>query len=115
MNIDDIRKDFPILENRKIAYLDNSATTQKPLPVLEKIDEFYKTYNANVHRGAYSLSIEASERYENARAKIAKFINSRFREEIIFSKNASWSMIFIPFVDNFKFKFAKMFFLISSK
>ncbi len=97
MNIDDIRKDFPILENRKIAYLDNSATTQKPLPVLKKIDEFYKTYNANVHRGAYSLSIEASERYENARSKIAKFINARFPEEIIFSKNATESLNLIAY------------------
>ena len=97
MNVDDIRKDFPILENRKIAYLDNGATTQKPLPVLERINEFYKKYNANVHRGAYSLSIEASERYENARAKIAKFINARFPEEIIFSKNATEALNLIAY------------------
>ncbi len=97
MNVEDIRKDFPILENRKITYLDSGATTQKPLPVLEKIDEFYKTYNANVHRGAYSLSIEASEMYENARAKIAKFINARFPEEIIFSKNATESLNLIAY------------------
>ena len=97
MNIEDIRKDFPILENRKIAYLDNGATTQKPLPVLEKIDKFYKRYNANVHRGAYSLSVEASEMYENARAKIAKFINARFPEEIIFSKNATESLNLIAY------------------
>ncbi len=97
MNVEDIRKDFPILENRKIAYLDNGATTQKPLPVLEKIDEFYKRYNANVHRGAYSLSVEASGMYENARAKIAKFINARFPEEIIFSKNATESLNLIAY------------------
>ena len=97
MNVEEIRKDFPILENRKIAYLDNGATTQKPLPVLEKIDEFYKTYNANVHRGAYSLSIEASEMYENTRTKIAKFINARFPEEIIFSKNATESLNLIAY------------------
>ena len=97
MNVKDIRKDFPILENRKIAYLDNGATTQKPFPVLEKIDKFYKTYNANVHRGAYSLSIEASEMYENARAKIARFINARFPEEIIFSKNATESLNLIAY------------------
>ncbi len=97
MNIEDIRKDFPILENRKIAYLDNGATTQKPLPVLERIDEFYKKYNANVHRGAYSLSVVASEMYENVRAKIAKFVNARFPEEIIFSKNATESLNLIAY------------------
>ncbi len=82
-------KDFPILQNRKIVYLDSGATTQKPVQVLNSIDKFYKNYNANPHRGAYSLSIEATEEYENTRTKIAQFINAKNREEIIFTKNAT--------------------------
>ena len=90
-------KDFPLLENRKIAYLDSAATTQKPIQVLEAVDSFYKNYNANPHRGAYSLSIEATEMYENTRTKIAKFINAKHREEIIFSKNATESLNLIAY------------------
>ena len=86
------KEDFPILNNRKITYLDSGATTQKPKQVIEAIDKYYENYNANPHRGAYSLSIEATEEYENTRTKIAKFINARNREEIIFSKNATESL-----------------------
>ncbi len=93
----DIKKDFPILMDRKISYLDNGATTQKPVQVIEAINEFYKKYNANPHRGAYSLSIEATEVYESTRAKIAKFINARKSEEIIFSKNATESLNLIAY------------------
>ncbi len=64
------REDFPILNNRKMAYLDNGATTQKPKQVLEKVEKFYENENANPHRGAYALSIEATEVYENTRKKI---------------------------------------------
>ncbi len=92
MEMQDFKKDFPILQNRKITYLDSGATTQKPIQVISKIDEYYEKYNANPHRGAYSLSIEATEAYENTRTKIAKFINARSREEIIFSKNATESL-----------------------
>ena len=87
-----IKDDFPIFKNRDICYLDSGATAQKPAYVIEEIEDFYKNYNANPHRGAYSLSIEATEKYENVRTKISKFINSRFSEEIIFSKNASESL-----------------------
>ena len=86
MNVEEIKKDFPILENKKITYLDSAATSQKPLPVIQAINTFYQQYNANPHRGAYSLSIEATEKYEDTRTKIANFINSKHREEIIFSK-----------------------------
>ena len=86
MDIEKIRKDFPILEG-DIAYLDSGATTQKPKQVIKAIEEFYEKNNANPHRGAYSLSIEATEQYENTRTKIAKFINAKHREEIIFTKN----------------------------
>ncbi len=97
MNLQEIKKDFPILENRNISYLDSGATTQKPIQVINAIQEFYKKNNANPHRGAYSLSIEATEFYENTRTKIAQFINARHREEIIFSKNATESLNLIAY------------------
>ena len=93
----EIKKDFPILKNNKICYLDSGATTQKPKEVLEAIQKFYEKYNANPHRGAYSLSIEATNVYEETRKKIAKFINAKHSEEIIFSKNASESLNLIAY------------------
>ena len=92
-----IKQDFPLLQNQNIVYLDSGATTQKPKQVVEKIKEFYENYNANPHRGAYTLSMEATEVYENTRTKIAKFINARHREEVIFSKNASESLNLIAY------------------
>ena len=91
----EIKKDFPILE--KITYLDSGATTQKPIQVIKKVEEFYTKYNANPHRGAYTLSMEATEIYENTRTKIAKFINAKYAEEIIFSKNATESLNLIAY------------------
>lgn len=99
------REDFPILNNRKMAYLDNGATTQKPKQVLEKVEKFYENENANPHRGAYALSIEATEVYENTRKKIAEFINAKNPEEIIFSKNATESLNLLAYsygLDNLK-------------
>lgn len=90
------KEDFPIL-NSDITYLDSGATTQKPKYVMEKVEEFYKKYNANPHRGAYSLSQEATEIYENVRTQISKFINAENREEIIFSKNATESLNLIAY------------------
>ena len=97
MNIEEIKKDFPLLKNSNITYLDSGATTQKPIQVINAVDEFYKKYNANPHRGAYSLSVEATEIYEDTRTKIAKFINAKHREEIIFSKNATESLNLIAY------------------
>ena len=105
MNVEDIKKDFPLLENREITYLDNGATAQKPIQVIKAIEEFYEKNNANPHRGAYELSIEATEEYESTRAKIAKFINAKHSEEIIFSKNATESLNLIAYsygMDNLK-------------
>ena len=105
MNTEQIKKDFPILENREIAYLDSGATTQKPIQVIKAVEEFYEKYNANPHRGAYTLSMEATEKYEETRTKIAKFINAKHREEIIFSKNATESLNLIAYsygMDNLK-------------
>lgn len=101
----DYKNDFPILKNKDIVYLDSGATTQKPIQVINAVDEFYKNSNANPHRGAYSLSIEATEIYENTRTKIAKFINAKSRDEIIFTKNASESLNLIAYsygLDNLK-------------
>ena len=105
MNIEQIKKDFPLLENENITYLDSGATTQKPIQIIKAVEEFYKKYNANPHRGAYLLSVEATEQYENTRTKIAKFINAKHREEIIFSKNATESLNLIAYsygLDNLK-------------
>ena len=105
MNVENIKKDFPLLENRNITYLDSGATTQKPIQVINAIEEFYKKNNANPHRGAYTLSIEATEAYESTRQKIAKFINAKHSEEIIFSKNATESLNLIAYsygLDNLK-------------
>ncbi len=97
MKIEEIRKDFPILKDKEIAYLDSGATSQKPKYVLDKIQEYYNKSNANPHRGAYSLSIESTEIYENTRKRIAKFINAKSPEQIIFSKNASESLNLIAY------------------
>lgn len=105
MNIQEIKKDFPILQNKQISYLDSGATTQKPIQVINAVQEFYEKYNANPHRGAYSLSMEATQIYEDTRTKIAKFINAKHREEIIFSKNATESLNLIAYsygMDNLK-------------
>ncbi len=98
-------KDFPLLQNKKIIYLDSSATTQKPVQVIDAVKEYYKNYNANVHKGAYSLSIEASEAYENVRKKVQRFINAKNTEEIIFTKNSTESLNLIAYsygLDNLK-------------
>ena len=87
MNSYDIKKDFPLLEKNQISYLDSGATSQKPQIVLDAIKNFYEKSNANPHRGAYSLSMDATSIYEETREKIAKFIHAKHPEEIIFSKN----------------------------
>ena len=105
MNIEEIINDFPLLKNRNITYLDSGATTQKPVQVIDAVKDFYENFNANPHRGAYSLSMEATEMYENTRGKIAKFINSRQAQEIIFTKNASEALNLIAYsygMDNLK-------------
>src|SRR3989344_3830247 len=81
MDILKIRKDFPILKRKvnghPLVYLDNAATSQKPKQVIEAIADYYRSHNANVHRGINTLSVEATEAYEAARAKIARFVGVR--------------------------------------
>ena len=88
----EIRKDFPIIENNKIAYLDSGATNQKPKEVIEAIKNFYEYDNANPHRGAYKLSIRATEVYDEARTKVSNFINADDMTEIVFTRNATESL-----------------------
>ena len=91
-----VRADFPILarevNGKPLVYLDNAATTQKPRQVIQAIVDYYEGYNANVHRGVHALSQEATDRYEGARAKVARFIGAERPEEIIWTRNASESL-----------------------
>ncbi len=83
------QKDFPLIKSGKTVYLDSGATSQKPKCVLDEEYSFYKSFNANPHRGTYYLSEKATEKYNHARHTVAKFINAKFDEEIIFTKNAT--------------------------
>lgn len=91
----EIREDFPILKD--ITYLDSGATTQKPLEVIDAIADYYKKENANIHRGAYELSIRATQEYDNARSKVAKFINAGKSQEIVFTRNTTESMNLVAY------------------
>ena len=92
-NVKKIRQDFPIL-NQKIngyplAYLDNAATTQKPRVVIDAIKDYYEQYNSNVHRGVHALSMKATLAYEEARAKVARFIHAKKMQECIFVRGTT--------------------------
>jgi cysteine desulfurase / selenocysteine lyase len=88
-----VRADFPILHrevhNKPLVYLDNAATSQKPHAVIHTLEHYYSHYNANVHRGVHTLSSEATDAYEGARVKIAKFVNAASEQEIIYTRNAT--------------------------
>ncbi len=97
LNIEKIKSDFPILKRKvngekPLIYLDSAATTQKPLQVIDAISNYYKNSNANVHRGVYSIGHESTEMYENARKKVAKFINAKSENSIVFTRNATESI-----------------------
>ncbi len=96
-----LRDDFPILRREvngwPLTYLDSAATTQKPVQVLDAVDEFYRTKNANVHRGAHTLSAEATDAYEGARAKVATFVNAASPNEIVFSRGATTALNHIAY------------------
>lgn len=94
LDVSKIREDFPILKrkvsgNKSLVYLDNAATTQKPLAVINAINDYYMNYNSNIHRAVHQLAEEATLAYENTRDKIAKFINARSTEEIVFTRNTT--------------------------
>ena len=92
-NINKVREDFPILSRKvygkPLAYLDNAATTQKPLCVLDAMREEYLNVNANVHRGVHYLSQQATDLHEAAREKVRQFINARKTEEIVFTRGTT--------------------------
>ena len=93
LDIDKIRKDFPILNiksnNKPLIFFDNAASSQKPQVVLNKIKEIYQTKYANIHRGIYNLSQQATEAYEESRKKIQKYLNAKSEKEIIFVRGAT--------------------------
>ncbi len=88
-----LRDDFPILSREvnghPLVYLDSAATTQKPVQVLDAVDHYYRTMNANVHRGAHALSVEATDAYEGARARVASFINAGSPNEVVFTRGTT--------------------------
>lgn len=93
----DYRQDFPLLRENPIVYLDSAATAQRPDVVIEAEMEFYRNYNANPLRGLYSLGIEATDRYEEARECVAKFIHAASAKEIIFTRNATESLNLVAY------------------
>ena len=96
LDVQKIRKDFPILSTfvhgKPLVYLDNAATTQKPLSVIQKEEEYYKTLNSNIHRGVHTLSQKATTEYEQTREKVLQFINASRLSEVIFTKGTTDSI-----------------------
>lgn len=98
----EIRKDFPILQRKThdsvpLVYLDSTATSQKPTAVIEAMNEFYRRSNANIHRGVHTLAEEATAMYEDARVKIAKFINAPSAKQIIYTRNTTESINLVAY------------------
>jgi cysteine desulfurase/selenocysteine lyase len=93
LNVEEIRQDFPILERqvhgRPLVYLDNAATAQKPLAVIQTVDDYYRHHNANIHRGVHTLAEEATQAYEGARRKLARFVNAYSPREVVFVRNTT--------------------------
>ena len=106
ININEIRNDFPILSKKinghQLVYLDNAATTHKPRSVINSLVDFYENYNSNVHRGVHTLSMEATDQFEEARQKISSFINSETPQSIIWTRNASESLNIISYSWGYK-------------
>lgn len=96
LNVSEIVKDFPILKQQvhgnRLAYLDSTATSQTPIQVIDAIDDYYKRYNSNVHRGVHTLGSLATDGYENARETVRRFINAKYFEEIIFTRGTTASI-----------------------
>ena len=101
MNFSKIRLEFPFLKRkyrgRPLAYLDNASTTQKPQAVIDAITDSYANHYANIHRGVYDLSVEATDLYEGVRAKVAKFIGAKLPKEVIFTRNTTESINLVAY------------------
>jgi cysteine desulfurase/selenocysteine lyase len=96
----EVRADFPIFSDSKwkdLIYLDNAATTQKPRQVIDAIANYYARRNANVHRGVYELSVEATELYERSRKKVAEFAKARSWREIVFTRGTTESINLVAY------------------
>ncbi|WP_067931908.1 cysteine desulfurase [Alicyclobacillus kakegawensis] len=101
MSMEDVRKDFPIFEQvingHPLVYLDSAATSQKPRPVIEAIDRYYRESNSNVHRGVHTLGSRATEAYELAREKVARFINAPSSDLVVFTRGTTESLNMIGY------------------
>jgi cysteine desulfurase/selenocysteine lyase len=102
LNVNEVRKDFPILKRETspgvpLVYLDSTATSQKPLAVIEAMDSYYRRSNANIHRGVHTLAEEATFMYEQARVKIAKFINAPSAHQVIYTRNTTESINLVAY------------------
>ena len=106
-DVEQIRKEFPILDRevygRKLVYLDSGATAQKPEAVLRVVDQLHRELNANIHRGVHYLSEQATERYEEARAEVARFVGAAEKEEIVFTAGATASINLVAYAWSEKF------------
>jgi len=102
-NVNKIREDFPLLKRRRkedgkpFIYLDNAATSLKPIQVIEAVTNYYEKHCANIHRGVHTLSQEASQLYEEAHDKVARFIGAKSREEIVFVKNTTEAINYVAY------------------
>jgi len=102
LNVIEVRKDFPILQREtasgaRVVYLDSTATSQKPVQVIEAMDSYYRRSNANIHRGVHTLAEEATAMYESAREKIAKFINAPSARQIVYTRNTTESINLVAY------------------
>ena len=93
-SLENVRKDFPVLsrkvrDEKDLVYLDNAATTQKPIHVIDAISNYYKNHNANIHRAVHALAEESTEAFEATRDKIAEFLNIKDRQEIVFVRGTT--------------------------
>lgn len=91
------KDDFPLLRQSPVAYLDNAATEQRPQAVLEAVDKFYRTANANPLRGLYQLAVDATDAYENARERVRRFVNAASTQEIVFTRNTTESLNLVAY------------------
>ena len=93
-SLENVRKDFPVLgrkvrDEKDLVYLDNAATTQKPIHVIDAISDYYKNHNSNIHRAVHALAEESTEAFEATRDKIAEFLNIKDRQEIVFVRGTT--------------------------
>lgn len=102
LNANEIRKDFPIIDRettngKRVIYLDSTATSQKPLQVIEAMNDYYRRSNANIHRGVHTLAEEATSLYEGARERIAAFIHAAHSREVIYTRNTTESINLVAY------------------